>query len=57
MSRQTRPSRAGLAAATGAVLLAALCVVAIAAARPTGHPTAVAERRREPFVPRDDGLR
>src|SRR5258706_4379650 len=41
MSRQTRSSRLGFAAAAGAALLAALCVVAVAAARPTGHPTAV----------------
>ena len=40
MSRQTRSTRLGLAGALGAVLLAALCVVAIAAARPTGHATA-----------------
>ncbi len=41
MSRQTRSTRAGLAVATGAVLLAALIVAAIAAARPTARPTAV----------------
>ena len=40
MSRQTRSTRLGLAVALGAALLAALCVVAIAAARPTGHATA-----------------
>ena len=38
MSRQTRSTRAGLAA-TGAVVLAALIVVAVAAARPSGHAT------------------
>jgi peptide/nickel transport system substrate-binding protein len=43
MSRPTRSTRVGLAAATGAVLLAALIVVAIAAARPTARPTAVAQ--------------
>jgi peptide/nickel transport system substrate-binding protein len=37
MSRQNRSTRAGLFAATGAVALAALIVVAIAAARPAGH--------------------
>src|SRR3982750_1752029 len=41
MSFKTRSTRFGLAAAFGAVLLAALCVVAIAAARPSGHPAAV----------------
>ncbi len=40
MSSQTRSTRLGFAGALGAVLLAALCVVAIAAARPTGHATA-----------------
>ena len=40
MSRQTRSSGFGFAVALGAVLLAALCVVAIAAARPAGHSTA-----------------
>jgi peptide/nickel transport system substrate-binding protein len=37
MSRQNRSTRAGLLAVTGAVALAALIVVAIAAARPTIH--------------------
>ena len=41
MSLQNRSSRLGFAAALGAALLAALCVVAIAAARPAGHPAAV----------------
>jgi peptide/nickel transport system substrate-binding protein len=43
MSRPTRSTRVGLAAATGAVLLAALIVVAIAAARPTARPAALAQ--------------
>ena len=56
MSRQTRSPRLGYAVALGAVLLAALCVVAIAAARPTGHATARQDHGKSQ-VPRDDGLR
>ncbi len=43
MSRQTRSTRFGFAVSLGAALLAALCVVAIAAARPTGHAAAVVQ--------------
>ncbi len=45
MSRYTRSTRAGLAVATGAMLLAALVVAALAAARPTARPTAAAQAR------------
>jgi peptide/nickel transport system substrate-binding protein len=44
MSRQNRSTRAGLLAATGAVALAALIVVAIAAARPSSHGAPTATR-------------
>jgi peptide/nickel transport system substrate-binding protein len=43
MSRQTRSTRFGFAVSLGAALLAALCVVAIAAARPAGHAAAVVQ--------------
>ncbi|MFL5955377.1 MAG: ABC transporter substrate-binding protein [Gaiellaceae bacterium] len=44
MSRQNRSTRAGLLAVTGAVALAALIVVAIAAARPSAHAAPAATR-------------